>query len=89
MKGNVEEEVTWSEKKNEINSFSPQDIIEPFIIWTRRVEAHSLVKNGDTERYVDPKITVGVSETGDVNIQYYVCADEEVGADRGTPISVP
>lgn len=66
-----------AKKKSKANGLSTQGIIERFVIRARRVEAHSLVKSGDVERYADPKMTVSVSETGDVNIQHHACADEE------------
>ena len=66
-----------AKKRREACGLSTQEIIERFVIRARRVEAHSLVKSGDVERYADPKITVSVSETGDINIQHHACADEE------------
>lgn len=41
------------------------------------MEAHSLVKSGEVERYADPEMMLSISRTGDVKIQYHVCADEE------------
>lgn len=66
-----------AKKKSKANGLSTQGIIERFVIRARRVEAHSLVKSGDIERYADPKMTVSVSEAGDVNIQHHACVDEE------------
>ncbi|WP_288766349.1 hypothetical protein [uncultured Varibaculum sp.] len=59
------------------NSVSNQEAIERFVIRARRVEAHSLVKSGDIERYETPRITYTVFESGNVNIRYHVCPDEE------------
>lgn len=41
------------------------------------MEAHSLVQNGDTERYASPKMTITSFETGGIAIKYHLCADEE------------
>lgn len=54
-----------------------QETINRFIIRARRVEAHSLVKSGDIERYAIPKMTMHISETGETGVQHHICANEE------------
>lgn len=41
------------------------------------MEAHSLVQNGSIERYADPKMTMTITEDGNIAIKHHICADEE------------
>lgn len=66
-----------AKKRSKASVLSSQEIIERFVTRARRVEAHSLVKSGDIEHYAEPKMTLSISEAGEVKIQHHVCTDEE------------
>lgn len=54
-----------------------KETLRRFVIRARRVEAHSLVKNNQVLKYVQPKFRLTYSEEQDVKIEYLM-PDEEI-----------
>ena len=66
-----------SQRGKNAKNISSQDIIERFIRRARRVEAHSLVKSGDIERYSKPFFILQESEEGTITLKWQTCENEE------------
>lgn len=59
-------------------SLDPQETLERFVIRARRVESHSLVKDGRARKYANPTTRVTISEDGSVSKHDNVLEDEEL-----------
>lgn len=66
-----------SQRGKNAKNISSQEIIERFIRRARRVEAHSLVKSGDIERYSEPSLIFQQSEEGANTLTWQTCENEE------------
>lgn len=64
-------------RKNKKPQLSPQQTLERFVWRARRVEEHSLVKNGDAERYAERCETYSLTNEGVTLAGDNVPADEE------------
>lgn len=66
-----------TKKKKKRASLTPQQVIDRFVWRARRVEAHSLVKNGDAERHARRRETYDMTSEGVTLASYNVPDDEE------------
>lgn len=56
---------------------SCQEAIERFVLRARRVEAHSLVRNGYAERYATSELVLRITAAGDMSLESVILPDEE------------